>query len=191
MSLSVKYLWPLENRNYEDPIGFVCSLLQDSPNHQIAVCSSPFGPGNLNVSCIFFLHPMLCGLRFCLLFPFYSLQGPLNWDSLGARAVSQGMSFAAFPLRGQASWGFSGVETSAWQHILCFSITCCVFHPRLTSGGLWILFGQTSFWQFENLVGFQSFPFIFRPCPHCRFVSQALLSLGFPRPRPCDPWILS
>lgn len=182
MSLSVKYLWPLGNRNHEDPIGFVCALPQDFPNHQIAVCSSPFGPGNLNGSRIFLLHPMLCGLRFCLLFPFYSLRGPLNWDNSGARAVSQGMSLAAFPLRGQASWELSGVETSAWQHILCFSITCCVFHPRLTSGGLWILFGQTSFWQFENLVGFQSFPFIFRACPHCRFVCQACTFSWFSSP---------
>lgn len=68
---------------------------------------------------------------------------------------------------------FPWLGTPAWQYTLCIPVTCCVFHLWLISGGLWILFGQKSFWHLARLGGFQSVPFIFRMCLCCWFVRQA------------------
>ena len=66
-------------------------------------------------------------------------------------------SLAALPLlAGRLHGRFLGLETSAWQYILCFPITCCVFHPRLISRGFESclarnLFGSLQTWLDSTL----------------------------------------
>lgn len=136
---------------------------------------STFGPGDSSGSHIFLLHPMLDGSIFCLLLPCYNIWGTL---SCGAPAAAFLLHWAGF-MGVFLDWRPQPGSTSC-----TFPITCCVFHPRLISGSLWILFGQKSFWQFVNLVGFQFIPFIFRTCLHCWFVCQACDFPWFPAPNP-------
>lgn len=191
VTLSKIFMTP---RNHADPNGFAWALPQDFPNHQLAVCSSPFGPGNLNgpvFSCSIPCHVVWDSV-FCFLFTVSGvpLIGTAYVGRVGALMghippVSQGMSPAAFPLRGQGAWEFAGVEASAWQHILCFSHHLLCVSPKAYLRRPLKPFSQTSFWHFENLVGFQSSPFISRACPHCWFVCQACTFSWFsslPRP---------
>lgn len=143
---------------------------------------STFGPGESSGSHIFLLHPMLDGSIFYLLLPVTIPEVPLVVEPL---LWARRWSPAALPLQ----WaGFMGVfldwRPQPGSTSCTFPITCCVFHPRLISGSLWILFGQKSFWQFVNLVGFQFIPFIFRTCLHCWFVCQACDFPCFPAPNP-------
>lgn len=96
------------------------------PNHQIAVCSPlcdiTCGPRDSSGSRVVFLRSMF-GSICCLLLPCSSLWGPLNWDTLIVEPLwfepGDGVLLLSFPIR-QASWEFPGLETWAWQYILCF-----------------------------------------------------------------------
>lgn len=100
-------------------------------------------------------------------------------------------SLAALPLlAGRLHGRFLGLETSAWQYILCFPITCCVFHPRLISRGFESclarnLFGSLQTWLDSSLCLLFS--------GHAHIVGLRARHVIFPGllfPSGYDPWML-
>lgn len=134
---------------------------------------------------------MLCGLIFCLLFPFYSLRGPLNWDTLRAPAVGQEMESFCVSSR----WaGFMGLFLE-WRHqpgstpcaslspVVCFiqGLPQEAFESFLARN----LFGSLWTWLDSSLsLSFSGHAHSVDLC------ARPVISL-FSFPLPWDPWILS
>lgn len=165
------------NLTVKTPLG--CAFPGDFTNHKdccVQPFLTPFGPrdssGSL-FSCSSWCLLVRCSL-FCLLVHASGVPlvgTPSLWSPC---CLSREVESCGSPSSGgEASREFSGLETSAWQYILCFPHHLLCVSPKAHLKRLWILFGQKSFWQFVNLVGFQFIPFIFRTCPHCWFACQA------------------
>lgn len=169
-------------------------LSQKFPNHQIAVysplCDSTCDdPRDSSGSHVLVLHSIF-GLIGCLVCPCPSLWRPLKRDTL---TVEPQLWVLLLSLSiGQASWEFPGLETWAWQYILCFPHHLLCVSPkaylRRPLNLIWpeILFGSLWTWLGSSLSF--SFP------GHAHIVdlcARTVISLGllFFSPH-CDPWIL-
>lgn len=87
----------------------------------------PLGPETWIV--LYFLAPFHT-VWFEILFSFYSLWGPLYWESLGAPAVSQGMSLLLFLSMGRLQGSFLEWRRQPGSTSCASPITCCVVLPK-------------------------------------------------------------